>query len=287
MPSAKGSLRRRRPQLSHPEWGIARRCALIGVFISLASAVLLVTTTLATAAPVVNLHVNLSPLQAGRSTTIYISFKISARDEGVPPLSGFDIRLPAGMDFATTTLGLSTCSEVSLLAEGVGACPPDSVMGFGSVQVQAPFGPQFLAESAHLTTFMTTLTEGHTTMLFYVDGRVPVIAPLVLSTQFRAAANSLDSELNTAIPLIPAAPGTGNVVILGFRSSIGPQGVTYYRRVHGRTVSYQPEGLRVPANCPRTGFAFLASFRFQDGISAMAKSVVPCPSRQSRPGRKT
>jgi hypothetical protein len=253
--------------------------ALLGTLAASLSALLMLVSACAGAAPAVSLRAHLRPLQLGRSTTIDLTFQIPAQGGGVPPLSGFQVRLPAGMGFATTTLGTSICSGASLLAAGASACPPDSVMGSGSVLVQAPFGPQLVSESAPLSIFMTTLTEGHTTMLFYVDGREPVIAPFVLSTQIRAAANSLDSELDTAVPTIPTAPGAGNVVILGFHASIGPAGVTYYRRAGGRTVSYRPEGLRLPARCPRGGLVFVASFQFQDAGDATAKSVVPCAGR--------
>ena len=237
----------------------------------------------AAAAPAVTLQARLQPEILGASTTVSVGFQIGASAElEPPPLSSFAVRLPAGMGFAGATLGRATCSEQTLLAEGAGACPRESVMGFGSAQVQAPFGSQAVRETGRVSIFMSQPVDRRTTMLFYFDGRAPVIAPLVLQTEILTPESTSDSVLSTEIPPIPTAPGSASVSILSLRADIGPSHVWYLKRVHGRTVAYHPKGLNVPETCPRGGFVFTGEFRFQDGSSATSRSIVPCPPRSAR-----
>jgi hypothetical protein len=53
--------------------------------------------------------------------------------------------------------------------------------------------------------------------------------------------------------------------------------LTYYERVHGRTIAYHPAGIGLPRSCPRGGFPFGATFSFLDGQHASARTKVACP----------
>src|SRR5579863_901709 len=65
----------------------------------------------APAPPPVVLQAALAPERLGGGTTVTIGFHIDAPPEQLPsPLLRFDVRLPAGMGLAATTLGLATCS---------------------------------------------------------------------------------------------------------------------------------------------------------------------------------
>ena len=236
----------------------------------------------AIAAPRATLEAGLDPLRPNASTTVSIGFQI-ATDPGQqpPPLTGFAVTLPAGMGFAATTLGLSTCSLHGLLAEGAGACPHDSLMGFGSAQTVVSIGSQLVHETAPMSIFMTQPVAGNTTMLFYFNGQAPVIAPLVLQTEVLTPENSSASELSTSIPVVPTAPGAADVAIVGMRSSLGPARLRYFKHVRGHTVAYRPNGLDVPETCPSGGYVFKASFEFEDGSHTTARSVVPCARRNT------
>jgi hypothetical protein len=231
----------------------------------------------------VTLRARLQPETLDASTTVSIGFQIatSLASESVS-LSSFAVRLPAGMGFAASTLGLATCSEQALLLAGASACPRESVMGYGSAQVQAPFGPRAVRETGRVSIFMTQSVGSHTTMLFYFDGKKPVIASLVLQAKILTPENSFDSVLSTEIPPIPAAPGGADVSILSLQADLGPSHVWYLKRVRGRFVAYQPKGLNVPETCPRGGFVFTGEFGFQDGSHTTSRSVVPCPPRSAR-----
>ena len=54
-------------------------------------------------------------------------------------MTGVDLRMPAGMNFTTTTLGLAVCQPEMLLAQGSGGCPVNSHIGSGSALVEVPF----------------------------------------------------------------------------------------------------------------------------------------------------
>lgn len=233
----------------------------------------------AAAAPVVTLKAKLQPEKLGASTTVSLGFHVTPGPKGdLPPLSNFALRLPSGMGFAATTLGLATCSMSALLTEGSDGCPHESVIGFGTAQAQVSFGAQVLHERARISIFMTRPVDRHTTALFYFDGRTPVIAPLVLQSEVVTPKQSSGSVLTTPIPSIPTAPDGPEVAMVALRASIGPRRLRYFKRIHHRLVAYRPKGISIPAMCPRGGFVFAAKFRFQDGSRAAAKSRVPCPA---------
>jgi hypothetical protein len=233
----------------------------------------------AAASPVVALKAELQPKKLGASTTVSLGFHVTPGPGGdLPSLSNFALRLPSGMGFAATTLGLATCSTPVLFTEGPDGCPHESVIGFGTAQAQAAFGAQVLHERARVSIFMTRPVDQHTTALFYFDGRTPVIAPLVLQSEVLTPKQSPGSVLTTPIPSIPTAPDGPEITIVAFRASIGPRRLRYFKRVHHRLVAYRPEGIGIPTVCPRGGFVFAGEFRFQDGSHAAAKSRVPCPT---------
>jgi hypothetical protein len=122
--------------------------------------------------------------------------------------------------------------------------------------------------------------QGKLVVLFYASGLDPIPAELVFEGELLTGSEVLAGSLNIAVPLVASIPDALPVSILSVQATIGPSHLTYYRRLHGRTVAFHPEGVSVPTRCPRGGFPFSASFSFVDGSIATAKSVVPCP-----PGR--
>jgi hypothetical protein len=268
-------------------WLVGAPLLLLGLSATATVTAAASTTATATAAaangvvapPPVTLQAALDPEQLGESTTVSIGFRIASPPGQPPsPLTEFDVRLPAGMGLAATTLGLETCSTEALLRGGADGCSVESRMGFGSASVEASLGSQLVNESARVSILMGEPIAGHTTMLYYFEGKAPVIAPLVFPSEVLSVANSPTSEFDTAIPPIPALPGSPDVSILSLRASIGPNHLTYYKHVHGRLVGYKPIGMSVPPTCPRGGFVFSGEFGFQDGSHTTAATKVACPS---------
>ncbi len=237
--------------------------------------------TAAAASQSVVLHTSFSPNRLGASTTIGFSFNISS-DTGQPPspLTRLDLHLPPGVNYLTTTLGLSICKPEALVQKGLAGCSPNSRLGFGSAYVEVPFGGGSGREIPRIDALMGPPHDGNIVVLFYADGREPVYAQIVFQGELLTGSTLLGGSLQSAIPLIPSVTGGPPVSIVEVKSTIGPSHLTYYERKHGKTVSFHPKGVSVPSHCPKGGFQFSAEFGFLDGSSAIAKSTVPCPHRK-------
>jgi hypothetical protein len=241
----------------------------------------------ASAEETVALHTSFSPNRLGASTTIGFGFDIAGPNGTAPaPLRSVSLRLPAGINYLSTTLGLAICQPAALLEHGLSGCSPNSRLGFGSAFVEVPFGETAGREIPDIQALMGPPHNGNIVVLFYADGREPVYAQLVFQGELIAGTQTLGGSLNTAIPLVPSVTAGPPVSIVSVRTTIGPAHLTYYERKHGRTISFHPVGVSVPQRCPRGGFVFSASFSFADGTAAVANSTVPCPPKRAPTKRR-
>ena len=232
----------------------------------------------ALAGQAVVLHTSFSPDRLGVSTTIGFAFDISGPNGAAPsPLRSVSLRLPPGINYLSTTLGLAICNPTALLERGLAGCSPNSRLGFGSAYVEVPFGETAGHEIPDIQALMGPPNNGNIVVLFYADGREPVYAQLVFEGELISGTQTLSGSLNAAIPLVPSVPAGPPVSIVSVSTTIGPAHLTYTERVRGRTVRFHPIGVSVPASCPRGGFQFSATFSFLDGTSTTADSTVPCP----------
>lgn len=226
----------------------------------------------------VSLRAALTPERLGAGTTIEFSFRI-ATPHGVvpPPLTELDLSYPADIGIVTSGLGIESCEPATLEALGPEGCPADSLMGHGSAIVELQVGPAIIRETGHITTWMGPIEGGHLSLLFHANGETPVYAQLIFPGLLLEATTPFGGRLDTHIPVIPSLPEAPNAAIVQMRATIGPQGITYYKRSHGKTTAYQPRGLLLPPRCPHKGFRFAATFGFLDGTHATAHTSVPCP----------
>jgi hypothetical protein len=247
--------------------------------------VLVLVLSIAPAAPAraeqsVKLDVALIPEKLGAGTTIDFSFHIATHGRVPPPLTAVDLRYPANIGLITSGLGLATCEPAALEALGPEGCPRNSLMGYGSALVEIPVGPEIIRETGRITTWMGPIRNGHLGLLFYAEGNEPVYAQLVFTSLVLEAPPPYGGRLDTNIPVIEGLPESPDAAVVQMRSTIGPMHITYYQRSHGKTIAYQPTGLRLPTSCPRGGFPFAATFAFLDGTRASADTAVPCPTRR-------
>jgi len=224
------------------------------------------------------LHASFSPDRLGASTTISFSLHLST-SEGTapPPLTSMVLRMPAGIGYATTELGLALCHPASLAADGLAGCPPDSRLGFGSALVEVPFGSGAGREVPEIQLLAAPSTTGNTAVLFYAAGLFPITAELTFLGEVLPDTGRFGSQLAVNVPLVSSVPGGADVSIVQVTATIGPRRLTYYKRVHGRLVPFTPRGVAVPVRCPRGGFPFAAQFTFQDATQTSAETTVPCP----------
>ena len=249
-----------------------------------------VTTVCACLAPAASaaletaaLHASFSPDRLGAGTTISFGFQLSTADGlAPPPLTSLDLRMPAGINFTATTLGLAICQPAALQARGLAGCSPNSRLGFGSAYVEVPFGAGAGHEIPEIQALMGPPHDGNLVVLFYANGQTPVYAQLVFMGELLPDSGAFGSQLATEVPPIASVPGGPDVSILSVQSTIGPSQLTYYRHSHGRRIAFHPRGVSVPERCPRGGFPFSARFGFQDAGSTTAATAVPCPPRRRR-----
>lgn len=231
------------------------------------------------ASPVVKLSATFTPNRLGYGTTVGFAFTITAPGRLVPPpLTGVELRYPRNLGFALSGLGLATCDLSTLEARGAEGCPANSHMGFGEALAEIPVGGQVVREPAEVAIVRGPTRDGHLALLFYADGKAPVIAQIVFPGLLLPSAPPFGGSIGIEVPLVPGFPEGPNVSVVQLTSRLGPQHLTYYQRVRGRKVAYSPRGVVLPRRCPSGGFRFLATFRFMDDSSAIAATSVPCPS---------
>lgn len=232
---------------------------------------------------VATLNAAFTPDRLGASTTISFGFHIATTGGlAPPPLTDVDLRMPAGINYATTTLGLAICQPAALQAKGLAGCSPNSRLGFGDAYVEVPFGVGSGREIPEIQALMGPPHNGNLVVLFWANGHTPVYAQLVFTGEVLPASGAFGSQLTTEVPLISSVPDGPDVSIVSVQSTIGPSRLTYYRHSHGRLVAFHPTGVSVPERCPRGGFPFSAEFRFQDASRTSASTTVPCPRRRRR-----
>jgi hypothetical protein len=236
----------------------------------------------------VKLYTSFTPDRIEASTTIKFSFQVYSAVAGrVPvPVTNVDLHLPAGMGLGASTLGLANCDPAGLLLLGPMGCPSASRIGFGKAVALVQLPPaegeiegEVTEETATITTLIGPPSTNNLEVLFYAEGKTPVEAQLVFPGQILADQSPFGGRLNTTIPLIPAWSEGPDISVVRMSSTIGPLGLIYYRRRHGRFVPYHPKGILVPRDCPHGGYLFRADFTFLDGTRASANTPVPCPSR--------
>jgi hypothetical protein len=229
------------------------------------------------------LNASFSPDRLGAPTTITFGFHLTTTEgTAPPPLTGVDLEMPAGMNYTTTTLGLAICQPAVLAAKGLAGCPTNSRLGYGSADVEVPFGTGAGHEIPEVQAVSGPSPKGNLTVLFYANGLYPVYAQLAFSGEVLPDSGSFGSQLATTVPLIASVPGGPDVSVLSVTSTIGPSHLTYYKHVHGRLVSFHPRGVAVPEHCPHGGFPFSANFTFLDGSHTSAQTTVPCASARHR-----
>ncbi len=233
------------------------------------------------ASELATLHASFWPNRLAAPTTIAFAFHLQT-SEGTapPPLTSLDLRIPAGMNYTTTTLGLAVCQPSALEARGLAGCPPNSRLGYGSALVEVPFGTGEGHEIPEIQAVSGPSPKGNLVVLFYANGLYPVYAQLAFSGEVLPDSGAFGSQLQTSVPLVASVPGGPDVSIVNVQATIGPSHLTYYKRLHGHRVAFRPRGVAVPERCPRGGFPFAADFRFQDGSRASASTTVPCPPRR-------
>ena len=237
----------------------------------------------ALAAPKVTLHARFNPERLGLSTTVDLRILIAPGDEQIPPpLTEAEVRYPAGLDPELSGLGIDECTAQALEAAGIGACPPDSIMGDGQAIAEFLIGHHIVREVASLTAVRTTEKEGHLTMLMYLYDETAVSTQLILTSRVLPADGPFAGDLDIQVPLLQSIVGAPDVSVAEIQLGLGPESLTYSELLAGKLTHYIPEGITLPKRCPRGGFPFAVTLGFADGTHASARTAVACPGGAGR-----
>lgn len=228
----------------------------------------------------VSLTAAFTPDRLGARTTMEFGVRVTAPNGAIPsPAIRMQLAYPANLGIANSGLGLGVCEASLLMSDGPAACPSNSRIGLGNATVEVPFSPTVVRERARITVFAAPVQDGALGMLLVATASSPIIAELLLPARTIAAAAPFGGSLDTAFPVVPTVPEGSHVAVVQFHVTLGPRHITYVEHIHGRTVRYRPQGLRLPVRCPKGGFPFKVEMTFEDGTQARATTVAKCPSR--------
>jgi hypothetical protein len=239
-------------------------------------ALLACLSTTASAKASVRLRATFTPEHLGQAAAVGLDITVVAPGALPPPLAEVSVRYPAGLGVALSGIGIDTCSAQRLESSGPKACPADSLMGTGNALTAMQVGPHILHEKTTITVVRAPERNGHLAMFFYAAGSDPLIARALFIGELIPAHQPFGGLIRITIPPITAEPGQ-YIGIERLHLVLAPPWLTYYERIHGKTIAYHPKGIPLPTACPHGGFPFSATVVFLDGLEAKADTRVPCP----------
>jgi hypothetical protein len=224
------------------------------------------------------LHAALVPEQLGHGTTIEFGFDLAGPDGSVPqPVTTISLLYPRNFGILTSGLGHASCTARTLEVHGPSGCPSRSLMGFGTAIGAIQVGDEIVDEQALTSVYLAPFQHGEIALLFFLEAYSPLLEERIFNGVLESAPRPFGGGLTIDVPKIESFAEGPDVALVNLRSTIGPLGITYYERIHGHFVPYQPGGIVLPLRCPKGGFPFAARFTFADGHRLTATRKVRCP----------
>jgi hypothetical protein len=242
----------------------------------------------ATAKPV-RLTAALAPgARLGGASPLRIGLHVDPRAKQ-SPVDGIQLRYPGSLGITTSGLGIAACRHTQaqfdnvVVDHGIGlvGCSPNAVIATGTATGAVhnlDTGEKLTAEVGTITVLTGPLTRDRLDLVAQVTGWHPVGAKLVYAGRLTPSAPPYGGAMSITVPQIPPTYGA-TVTLLDLNLTLGSSDIVYKRRAGGRTVSYRPGGIALPARCPRGGFRFAASFHFADGSTSSDSATARCPRR--------
>lgn len=263
---------------------LPRRAAAIAIAATTLTA-LLAASPAASGTTTATLSASFQPYSLGRRSTLQFGFAFKTAAAIPPPLTQVELRYPADIGVYNSEMGLASCEAAAIEAAGPLACPANSVMGYGVVHTGVMLGQTEIDESAVITVFRAPYHGRHFALLFFAEGRRPVLTNVIFPGLLLSAREPFGGRVSIGVPLVATLPDAPYVSVLRMHATLGPEKVTYFKRAGGITFAFRPRGLQLPRRCPRGGFQFAASFAFSDGTRAGARTTVRCPRRGPLPAK--
>jgi hypothetical protein len=221
-------------------------------------------------------QVSFSPNRLGAATDVFGSATIGSTDGPVPsPITHIDVFGPAGLTLDLK--GSTTCNQEALERVGASACPANSKAGTGGGDGIYELGHEIVKEKYTVEFFLTDNRPGHTRMVIYLRGSMPVSIELYFDATVIRGPKPYGLGFSLDVPLIKVLPAASDASATSAFLRLGAHHQTYYKKVHGKRRRLPIRGIVLPARCPRRGWPVASKFSFQDGSTVMAKRAVPCP----------
>lgn len=219
------------------------------------------------------------------STSIHLDLHIDTTAEP-SPMTGLTVLAPAGIDFASSGLGVATCRPaakdlLTVLARGhdLRACPANAVLGDGDATAAIHYSPaQTVAADGAITLYNGPPVGDSPGVVAYVRTRHPIRSQLVYVGRLFNAPRPFGLGIQLGLPDIPDSPFGAPIALGHLTFTLGAADTVYHEVVGGRRRAYRPDGLALPARCPRSGvLRFRATASFASGAARSGGAVVKCP----------
>lgn len=234
-------------------------------------------------APGARLEASLSPKRPGHSTTLRLRVRISPPSGAIapPPLLSAQLLYPAALDLQLSGLGILACPILALELLGPKGCPADSVMGFGNAIAELQIKHELFRETAKIAVVRAAGKSGNVAMTIAVYEEPALSAQILLPSELLAARHPFGGRLAIDVPLVSTFPEGPDVSVGAIELTLGPRGLRYSERVHGKTIRYEPAGIPLSGPCPKGGYPFAVQLSFLGGEEAHTRTSVPCPRGRS------
>lgn len=222
----------------------------------------------------------------GGSTAVDVDLRLDPRGLPAAPPTEVRFEYPADLGVVSSGLGIAACTrpasdfaQVLITAPRLGGCSPNAVMGYGTAQaiVRLLQSGQAIPEYATVTLLSGPLERGQLGLVVYIDGQRPFGATLAFKGSVGDAPAPYGGALSVRMPSVPGIADIATISLVDLHIVIASHAIRYYERRGGRVVAYRPDGIALPASCPRGAFRFGAQVTFADGSRRSARSTTPCP----------
>lgn len=260
----------------------------VAAIASFASALLAPASHAAPAAPPVDFRVGFDS-RARLGGTAAITMRLRVEDSEVTsPATNVRIFAPAGLDITSSGLGMATCrmpraSITNVLAGSATQkpCPANSLLGHGTATAMLRFTPNErpILGRANISLYTGDVVNDNPGLTVFVATLNPVSTGLAYTGYLFDAEPPFGLGMQLLLPLIPSPPFGATVSLAQMSVTIGARDIVYTERRRGKTIRYRPEGLGLPARCPKHGFPFRVRMEFANGSRRTVTTRVRCPPR--------
>ncbi len=216
----------------------------------------------------------------GGTTAIAFDLRIDAR-RAPAAMAALTVRVPAGIDFATSGLGIATCHPtqrdlLDVLARGhdLRPCPANAVLGRGNATAAIYYSDEQTVAASGAITLYNGPPVGHRPgVVAYIRAQHPIRSQLVYAGGLFNAPRPFGLGMQLTLPALPNSPFGAPISVARLTFTLGGKDIIYR---DGPRRHYRPGGLPLPTRCPPGGFRFRATVGFADGSARSGGATVPC-----------